>query len=168
MTSTSSNSTTARQLARRVQSLPFELRETVYCNLWTKEAIKNLDCPFLSTLNDRAREIYPHDIPNFVQPRCVGHDFAHEAVLWLYNNYPGFNLRSLEDIPKFLTTDVFDIGLSPSHDQVRLRRLHVHFDLVTRRRPGHCKDFIRVIQLSQEYLAPLADFAKLRSTTSST
>jgi hypothetical protein len=63
-------------------------------------------------------------IPAFTRSNPVGYQFAYDVALWLYENYPYFEVDSLEWLKSFLDTDPFNIGLSPAAAKaVRVRGL---------------------------------------------
>jgi hypothetical protein len=113
------------ELARRVQDLRRGLRDMVYSNQRDDKIMEKLDYSSRLLLAARSQKFKSTGIPIFAQPRFVGHNFAHEAVLWLYSNYRGFVLSNSADISLFLTIDVFQLDLSPCRARIRCLSLEV-------------------------------------------
>jgi hypothetical protein len=131
-----------RVLADLVQAkLPPELRNLVYSFLWDDKVIKAMDYENLLTQTSKCEDLLgdisnrhcycdrQDDIPDFTRAISVGHQFAHEAIFWLYENFDGFTINA-PTMREFLETDVFHIGFSPASPLlVHVRRLALHMDL---------------------------------------
>jgi hypothetical protein len=145
----------ALELARRVQDLPRELRDMVYSNLWDDKIMQKLDYSSRLLPTGGSKRLNSTGIPTFAQPRFVGHNFAHEAVLWLYNNYRGFMVSNSADISLFLAVDVFQLGLSPYRARLRCLSLEINL-FAPYRRP-------RSLSRTQDDFATLADLTKVKT-----
>jgi hypothetical protein len=131
-------------IAELVQTrLPRELRDHVYSFLWDDDTTANLSSDYQKHLqrsvpclrvpdtdgNLTCKCKLPETMPAFTRSNLVGYQFAHEAVLWLYDNYESFGIAGIENLRRFLETDVFHVGLSPaSVKSIRLRRLALRID----------------------------------------
>jgi hypothetical protein len=66
----------------------------------------------------------------FTSSKVVGYQFAHEAVLWLYENYNGFEIGQIGYLRRFLETDALNLGVSLAPAQsLLLHRLALRIDL---------------------------------------
>jgi hypothetical protein len=103
-------------IAELVQTrLPRELRDHVHSFLWDDDTTKHFGSDHQWYLL-RAGEIC-QQTPD-------------EAVLWLYDNYQGFEVKGTKNLRLFLETDVFHVGLSPASAQsVRPRRLSLRVEI---------------------------------------
>lgn len=138
---TTSNDPSLQELADLVQErLPLELRNYVYSYLWDDEVLNALNyaSQVESTGSCQKRDLdgsgdavcvcdLDETIPLFARAVSVGSSFAHEAVLWLYENSTQFLIRETSMIGKFLNVDVFHLNLTPS--TTRLRRLNIEISL---------------------------------------
>jgi hypothetical protein len=121
--------------------LPPELRNLVYSFLWDDEVIKTVDYEKILAQTSECENLIgnvsdihchcnrPENIPHFTRAIFVGHQFAHEVVFWLYENFNGFGINA-PALQKFSETDVFHVGFSPASPLlVRVRRLALYVDL---------------------------------------
>jgi hypothetical protein len=140
------SSTSLSTIAELVQTrLPRELCDHVYSFLWDDDTTKHFGSDYQCHLL-RAGEVclqvpdgdgnlnceckLPESMVDFTRSKFVGYQFAHEAVLWLYNNYQGFEIYGLENLHLFLETDVFHVSLSPACAQsVRPRCFSLQVDV---------------------------------------
>jgi hypothetical protein len=161
MDTSSHKASPTSKLANLVQTqLPRELRDFIYSHLWTSEVVRALNYPnhigstnltYGSLHNDPNGQNClcerPNSIPPFAQTKFVGHEFAREAVEWLYNTCP-FTLTSSLHIPKFVLQDAFHMGMTPSITSIRQLTLGL---------PLNARDSKRSARLLKKNLAALSE-----------
>ncbi|KAH7398577.1 hypothetical protein BKA66DRAFT_566171 [Pyrenochaeta sp. MPI-SDFR-AT-0127] len=145
MDATTTDSLARRELADLVQQrLPRELRDYIYSHLWDHEVLRNLNyvnqigkalLPFeyrcvATTPGNNGSIVCMCDrsgiIPDFARAVVVGHQFAYEAVSWLYESLENYHYIGHFDISAFFLADVFHLGLTPSPSSVRHLRVMVY------------------------------------------